>query len=329
MFVRRHARHRSPRHSRALIAAGAVAITVTVAAGTMVSASASEVPTVTLTVDGQSTSFTTTDPTVGAVLSEHNIVVDSNDLVTPTPPTDVSNGTDITVDHRVQVTLKDSDGARSTHLVDADTVNQLKTELGLPTVDLQAMRQSANQPISWKRTLVLRPNGKQIMGRDRLVDGSTASVLNVRVAFRTDTVRLHPKLHKHHTALLPSGTVKVKQRGHAGRVTLTVRRKFVNSELVRRDVLHRVVHRPVHNRIVLVGTGPNWHGLANCESGNNPRAVNPAGFYGLYQFSLSTWAGVGGHGNPVDASRAEQTKRAWILFKRAGSSPWPVCGVYL
>ena len=35
--------------------------------------------------------------------------------------------------------------------------------------------------------------------------------------------------------------------------------------------------------------GLNWPALARCESGGNPRAVNPAGYYGLYQFSVATW----------------------------------------
>src|SRR3712207_8586290 len=62
----------------------------------------------------------------------------------------------------------------------------------------------------------------------------------------------------------------------------------------------------------------NWAALAKCESGGNPRAVNPAGYYGLYQFSLSTWAGVGGSGNPVDASPAEQLARAQKPYARSG-----------
>jgi hypothetical protein len=37
--------------------------------------------------------------------------------------------------------------------------------------------------------------------------------------------------------------------------------------------------------------GLNWGALAQCESGGNPRAVNPSGrYFGLYQFSLPTWA---------------------------------------
>ncbi len=72
--------------------------------------------------------------------------------------------------------------------------------------------------------------------------------------------------------------------------------------------------------------GLNWRALARCESGGNPRAYNSAGYYGLYQFSRSTWRSVGGSGSPSAASAAEQTRRAQTLFRRAGSSPWPVCG---
>ena len=73
----------------------------------------------------------------------------------------------------------------------------------------------------------------------------------------------------------------------------------------------------------------NWRALARCESGGNPRAVNPAGYYGLYQFSPATWRSVGGSGLPSRASAGEQTRRAQILFRRAGSSPWPNCGHHL
>jgi soluble lytic murein transglycosylase-like protein len=72
--------------------------------------------------------------------------------------------------------------------------------------------------------------------------------------------------------------------------------------------------------------GLNWGALANCESGGNPRAVNPAGYYGLYQFDLGTWRSVGGSGLPTAASAAEQTYRAKLLYKQRGRSPWPTCG---
>ena len=66
--------------------------------------------------------------------------------------------------------------------------------------------------------------------------------------------------------------------------------------------------------------------IADCESGGDPTAVNPAGYYGKYQFDEGTWASVGGTGNPAEASEAEQDLRAALLYQQAGSSPWPVCG---
>lgn len=73
--------------------------------------------------------------------------------------------------------------------------------------------------------------------------------------------------------------------------------------------------------------GLNWGALAACESGNNPRAVSPGGTYrGLYQFMLETWHGVGGVGDPINASRNEQTYRAQILYRQVGRSAWGTCG---
>lgn len=67
--------------------------------------------------------------------------------------------------------------------------------------------------------------------------------------------------------------------------------------------------------------------IASCESGGNPRSVSSDGTYrGKYQFSYSTWASVGGEGDPARAGELEQDQRAAMLLKRSGSSPWPVCG---
>lgn len=72
-----------------------------------------------------------------------------------------------------------------------------------------------------------------------------------------------------------------------------------------------------------------WRKVAQCESGGNPRAVNPAGYYGLFQFDKQTWRSVGGSGNPADASASEQYMRAKRLYAKRGAAPWPNCGRYL
>jgi hypothetical protein len=93
--------------------------------------------------------------------------------------------------------------------------------------------------------------------------------------------------------------------------------------------------------VVKVGTKPlpasvrgadglDWQGLAVCESGGRPNAVDPSGTYGgLYQFDTHTWHSLGGSGRPQDAPAAEQTLRATKLYVRRGSSPWPHCGTRL
>jgi hypothetical protein len=67
--------------------------------------------------------------------------------------------------------------------------------------------------------------------------------------------------------------------------------------------------------------------IAACESRGNPRAIGGGGaFRGKYQFTFSTWASVGGRGDPVSAAPREQDRRAALLLRRNGTSPWPVCG---
>jgi peptidoglycan hydrolase-like protein with peptidoglycan-binding domain len=66
--------------------------------------------------------------------------------------------------------------------------------------------------------------------------------------------------------------------------------------------------------------------IAECESGGNPRAVSPGGQYrGKYQFSRSTWRGLGGKGDPADAPEWLQDKLALKLYRQSGTAPWPNC----
>jgi hypothetical protein len=93
---------------------------------------------------------------------------------------------------------------------------------------------------------------------------------------------------------------------------------------LRRD-LHSA-RRAERRRASSPATSPTLEAIAACESGGNPGTDTGNGFYGKYQFTLQTWASVGGSGNPAAASEAEQNRRAAALYAREGASPWPVCG---
>lgn len=67
-----------------------------------------------------------------------------------------------------------------------------------------------------------------------------------------------------------------------------------------------------------------WYQLRMCESSNRYDINTGNGYYGAYQFDLSTWRSVGGEGRPDQASASEQDYRALLLYRNRGWNPW-VC----
>lgn len=63
-----------------------------------------------------------------------------------------------------------------------------------------------------------------------------------------------------------------------------------------------------------------------CESRGNYATNTGNGFFGAYQFTLSSWFAVRGRGYPHNAAPVEQDYRAVRLLWRQGRGAWPVCG---
>ncbi|MFD1722134.1 transglycosylase family protein [Amnibacterium endophyticum] len=70
-----------------------------------------------------------------------------------------------------------------------------------------------------------------------------------------------------------------------------------------------------------------WDRVAQCESGGNWHINTGNGYYGGLQFSMSTWRGYGGTGNPANASKATQIRIAERVLAGQGWGAWPVCSV--
>jgi len=144
------------------------------------------------------------------------------------------------------------------------------------------------------------------------------------------------------------GSRTVQTKGVTGLQQVTTVMTYVDGKLTSSKVVKRVVVKKPVDEVVVVGPeqesappvaqpagcadfpttgGLNWCGLAQCESGLNPNAYNPAGpYYGLYQFDVQTWQANGGTGTPSGKSIAEQTRVAYNLYQARGRAPWPVCG---
>jgi len=171
-----------------------------------------------------------------------------------------------------------------------------------------------------------------------IADAKPASVapggtLRVRIAGEP-TVRSQMRHLVHRTALRdyrhaarragdkPSAAARFWSNAVLARATRDLRRK-------RADAFAASAGSTPNSTAARAGGAPSGTlaAIAQCESGGNPAAVGGGGtFRGLYQFDQGTWQSVGGSGDPAAASVAEQTRRAQILYSRAGSSPWPVCG---
>jgi hypothetical protein len=127
-----------------------------------------------------------------------------------------------------------------------------------------------------------------------------------------------------------------KARGRRVRVTReregarTATTPVLEQRVKRLETALAAAHRPATTATTASGTtgvpSAALQAIAACESGGDPTANPGNGFYGKYQFTQSTWASIGGTGNPAAASEAEQDARAAQLYAQQGSAPWPVCG---
>jgi len=189
-------------------------------------------------------------------------------------------------------------------------------------------------------------------------DAETIRVTRVRSKVETERSSVAFSTVRRADRQLSQGTTRTVTAGASGTVTRTYLATYVDGRRTTRK-LTATTTTPSRTRVVEYGTkasptaapaahttrssahatsssgsshsggtgGLNWAALAACESGGNLRSVNPSGTYrGLYQFSISTWQALGGSGDPIDASAAEQTARAYLLYQRSGAGQWPACG---
>ena len=106
-------------------------------------------------------------------------------------------------------------------------------------------------------------------------------------------------------------------------------RKELRSEAraIKRAAERRAAEKRQAKAAQAVAVPPHLEAIAMCESGGDPTAVSADGMYhGKYQFSVATWAAMGGSGLPSQAPESEQDMRAAMLYEQSGPGQWPVCG---
>lgn len=273
-----------------------------------------------LALDGRPVEVWTTALTVDEALAGLGMRVQTAALSSSRSERIPRSGIEVDIDLPDLVTFR-HDGRRTTLLTTAATVRDAMGEAGLRLAGLDRADAALRAPVR---------------------DGMVVTVTRVDVRLVRKSFRIDHSVVRRADDRMYEGDQRVVRAGRDGRGVSVYRVTVEDGVVVRRVFVDRRVQRRPVAQVVEFGTRArvyappgtaigdlNWAALAQCESGGNPRAVNPAGYYGLYQFDLGTWASVGGSGNPIDASPAEQLYRAQRLYAGRGASPWPVCGPLL
>ncbi|MFF4018003.1 ubiquitin-like domain-containing protein [Streptomyces sp. NPDC001843] len=269
-----------------------------------------------LTLDGQRQEVWTTAHTVQEALEQMGVRAEGAYLSTSRSRRIGRAGLALDVRTERAVTIM-ADGRARTIRTNAATVREAVTQAG---ITLHGQDTTSVPPGSFPR------------------DGQTVTVLRITGAKEVREEAIPFEVRRRDDPSLLRGTVVVEQAGQPGLRRVTYHQRIVNG--VRQEPRREKseVVRDPRPQLVKVGTKPHppsvrgtghldWKGLAVCESGGRPDAVDSSGTYGgLYQFDTRTWHSLGGLGRPQDAPAEEQTYRAKKLYVRKGAAPWPHCG---
>jgi uncharacterized protein YabE (DUF348 family) len=293
----------------------------------------------TLTLDGAARTYWTTELTVDSALSSLGVRADGARMSASRSQPLGRTGLDVLVSTPKTVTIA-ADGRTRDVSTTAVTVSDLLREQSLVRRPQDQLSVLPSAPVVPGLVVALTRIDRRRLGVTEAIPASTVQRTNPDLA---------------------GGQRRVTTDGAPGTRTTVYEVVLANGKEVRRNVVSTSIGTQPVARVIEVGAKPqprpsvgpsggtgggtgggtrpsggsvpgvdglNWASLARCESGGNPKAVNPAGYYGLYQFSPSTWRSVGGGGLPSQASSGEQLYRAKLLYKRGGAGQWG-CGRHL
>lgn len=133
------------------------------------------------------------------------------------------------------------------------------------------------------------------------------------------------------------GFKEVRTVGKAGKKQVTYEINMQNGIEVSRRIITTVETLPPVKQVEVIGakmtntfSGSFAEALArlrSCESGGNYDRNSGNGYYGAYQYDISTWANWGGFPRADLAPPSVQDEKAWETYKRRAWQPWPSCKI--
>lgn len=197
----------------------------------------------------------------------------------------------------------------------ATTIEELLKEKGVTMGAKDGVSPAASTAITSGMTVDVYRDGEQTLSIEQ------------EVAFTTKQIQ---------DADQPVGYKKVQTPGEKGKKIVTYQVELKNGQEVSRKEIQSVVTVQPKEQVEVVGTKTaGFSGdfaaalakLRSCEGSYT--SVNPIGYYGAYQFNISTWRGYAPEGfkdtRPDQAPAAVQDQAARSLYERRGWQPWPAC----
>lgn len=133
------------------------------------------------------------------------------------------------------------------------------------------------------------------------------------------------------------GFKEVRTTGKPGKKQVTYEINTQNGKEISRKVIQEVETLAPVKQVEVVGakmtntfSGSFAEALArlrSCESGGVYDRNSGNGYYGAYQYDISTWANWGGYARADLAPPNVQDEKVWETYQRRGWQPWPSCKV--
>lgn len=196
----------------------------------------------------------------------------------------------------------------------AKTVGEMLSEKNIKLAKDDTLSVAQSTPVKTGLIVELWRNGKQTVTQEE------------DIPFETEKIQDSAREVGYH---------EVKTPGANGKKTVTYELIMKNGKEEGRTVIQSVDTKQAVKQIEVVGTKMTntFSGsfaealvrLRTCEAGGVYSRNSGNGYYGAYQYNISTWADYGGYHVPSDAPAAVQDERAWLTYQKRGWQPWPSC----
>ena len=250
------------------------------------------------------------------IAEDAGLQLQPEDITSVEPISDIASygtGLQVTIDRATPFTLV-LYGKHIQAYTQETTVGGVLGEKDISLVASDTLSIAKNTPVTSGMVVEVWRNGKQTITEEQ------------PIAFQVERVQ---------DADREVGFREVRTPGENGKKTVTYEVVMKNGIEESRQEIQSVTLQEPKKQIEVIGAkmtntfsgsfGEALARLRGCESGGRYDRNSGNGYYGAYQYDISTWANWGGFARADLAPPNVQDEKVWETYKRRGWQPWPSC----